>query len=234
MPGARCRVLGAWCIMLVLFATAASAQTFDSPAPRLHHATISGGASWTGTYAVGGSNATLRTNATGATPTPFTLFSTSSTVDHAAGVLVRAGFALTRSITIEGGGSFSEPSLATHISQDPEQAAPADASEQLHQFVIDAGIVWSLPLHLGSRTRLFASGGGGYLRQLHEHRTLVETGSVYYAGTGVNVWLHGGHGPTRSLGLRGDARMNWRRSGIEFDDKTRAFPTLSLVLFVGL
>ncbi|MEO8683051.1 MAG: hypothetical protein ABI665_28655, partial [Vicinamibacterales bacterium] len=234
VPGAGCWVPGARCIVLVLFATAAHAQTAAPPAPRPHHATVAVGASWAGTYSVGETNATLRTNAMGAAPVPFTLFSTSSSIAPAAGVLLRAGFALTRAITIEGGGGFSQPSLTAHVSQDAEQAAAMDASERLQQFVIDAGVVWHLPVHVGSRTRLFAAGGGGYLRQLHRERTLVETGRVYYAGAGVDVWLRGGHGPSKSLGIRSDARINWRRNGIEFEQKTRAFPTLSVLLVLGL
>jgi hypothetical protein len=226
------RSLGAW--LLVLFATSAYAQSSDSPAPRAHHVTISAGGLWSGPYSIGDATAALRSNAPGTTPAPFTLFSTESTIDSAAGVSVLAGFTLTPSITIEGGASFSRPSLATQIAQDAEQAAGAEVSEPLQQYVFEAGAVWHLPLHFGSRARLFASGGGGYLRQLHQERTLVETGRVYYAGTGLNVWLRGGHGPTKSLGLRTDVRANWRQDGIEFGDKTRVFATVTLLLFVGL
>lgn len=221
-------------LLLALLATTAQAQSTDSPAPRTHHATISAGALWSGPYSIGDATAALRSNAPGTTPAPFTLFSTKSTIDSAAGVSVLAGFALTRSITIEGGGSFSRPSLSTQIAQDAEQAAGAEVGEPLEQFVIDAGAVWHLPVRLGSRARLFASGGGGYLRQLHQDRTLVETGRVYYAGTGVNIWLSGGHGPTKSLGVRTDVRAYWRQDGVEFGDKTRMFPTATLLLFVGL
>lgn len=215
-------------------ASSAHAQSSDSPAPRPHHVTLSAGALWSGPYAIGDSTAVLRSNAPGATPAPFTLFSTKSTIDQTAGVLVNAGVTLTPSITVEGGGSFSRPALSTEISQDAEQAVAAGATASLQQFVIDAGVVWYLPVRLGSRARWFASGGGGYLRQLHEERTMVETGRVFYAGTGVNIWLRGGHGPTKSLGVRGDARINWRSDGIEFESQTRAFPTLTLCAFIGL
>ena len=224
---------GVWALVLMAgFATLAHAQ--EAAAPRVHHVTVSGGVSWSGSYSIGDATAALRSNAPGAAPAPFSLFNTKSTIDHTAGVVVRAGVALTRSVTLEGSGSFSRPSLSTEIGQDVEQAVAAVATESLQQFVIDAGVAWYLPVRLGSRARWFASGGGGYLRQLHQGRTLVETGRVFYAGTGVNVWLRGGYGPTKSLGVRGDARINWRSDGIEFESKTRAFPTLTLCAFIGL
>ena len=230
----RYRAPGARVLVLLLLASTAHAQTPDAPGPRAHHVTVAAGVSWSGTYSVGDATATLRTNAPGSTPAPFTLFSTRSAIDRAGGVLLRAGFALTKSITVEGGGSFSQPSLTTHLSQDAEQAAAIDASEQLHQFVIDVGALWFVPMHLGSKSRLFVAGGGGYLRQLHEERTLVETGRIVYLGTGLEVWLHGGHGPSKSLGLRTDLRANWRHNGIEFDGQTRVFPTLTAAVFIGL
>jgi hypothetical protein len=78
------------------------------------------------------------------------------------------------------------------------------------------------------------SGGVGYLRQLHEERTLVESGQQYYAGGGVRFWLRGRPDSARSLGVRGDIRMNFRANGIDFENQTRLSPSVSLLLFVGL
>ena len=79
-----------------------------------------------------------------------------------------------------------------------------------------------------------SSGGAAFLRQLHEDRTLAETGQIYYAGGGARYWLRGGHGAGRAVGLRGDARVNFRRNGIDFEDTMRTYPTFSLSVFVGL
>jgi len=38
----------------------------------------------------------------------------------------------------------------------------------------------------------------------------------------------------RAFGLRGEARVNLRRNGIDFDNTMRIYPTLSLSVFVGL
>ena len=57
---------------------------------------------------------------------------------------------------------------------------------------------------------------------------LVETGSVYYAGGGVRYWLKGGDGQARSIGLRADARAQWRRNGVEFAGQTRVAPVIGV------
>ena len=80
-------------------------------------------------------------------------------------------------------------------------------AEHWSQYIVDVGVLvadsrgWAR-----TRVRPFVIGGGGYLRQLYDERTLVETGSVYYAGAGVRYWLRGGDGQRRSIGLRGDGR----------------------------
>ena len=61
----------------------------------------------------------------------------------------------------------------------------------------------STPARCGSCR--FASGAGpgrsclagaGYLRQLHQDRTLIEHGQIFYAGGGLRYWLRGGDGMT--------------------------------------
>ena len=100
--------------------------------------------------------------------------------------------------------------------------------------MIGGGVTWQLPMRTGARLAPFVSGGAAFLRQLHEDRTLAETGQIYYAGGGARYWLRGGRGSGRAYGLRGDARVNFRRKGIDFENKIRIYPTLSLSVFVGL
>ena len=115
---------------------------------------------------------------------------------------------------------------------DPELPGDRTKAEQLAQYVIDVAVVWQIPgLSIGTRMRPFVSGGGGYLRQLYDERTLVETGSIYYAGGGVRYWLRGGDGQRRSVGIRADARVQWRRDGVEFENKTRAMPVIGVHVF---
>jgi len=219
-------------VLTCLGGGAASAQ--EAPSLRAHQVVLDGGAVWAGGYSIGDVNAQLRTNATGATPPPFTLFAASSDIGRAPGVTARAGFALTSQLVIEAAGSFAQPRLGVDISRDVETGAQRLDGEKLQQYVIDGALVWQLPVRLGPRARPFVIGGAGYLRQLHEDRTLVETGQVFYAGLGARYWIRGGTGRARSMGLRADLRGNLRRGGIDFENKVRVFPTLAVSLFLGL
>jgi len=206
----------------------------EAPELRVHRLVLDGGVMWSGSYAIGDRSAQLRGNAAGASPSPFTLFSTSSEVGPTASAVVRVGFTLTPRLVIEGGGAFGRPRVRAAIAQDAEAGQQQLEGEQLQQYLIDAALVWHLPMRWGTRLRPFIIGGGGYLRQLHEERTLVETGQLYYGGVGARYWFHGGSGTTRGVGMRGEVRANLRREGIDFEDKTRVFPTVAVHLFFSL
>lgn len=211
-------------VVLSMNAAAADAQV-----------TISGGLGWSGGYDVGDAMATLRTNAPGATPPPFTLFNVVDTrISPSPGGELRVGVAVGTRFTIEGGALLAQRQLAFDINGDRESAAQQFDGETVHHYVFDAGLLWEVPAVLHPRLRTFASGGAGYLRQLHQDRTLVESGQVYYAGGGAKFWLRGRPASSTSVGLRGDVRLNLRRDGIDFEDKSRVYPTLSLFMFVGL
>lgn len=210
------------------------AHAQEGPALRAHRVLLEGGAVWSGGYAVGDVNAQLRSNATGSTPPPFTLFSAASDLSSAASAVVRFGFTLTPTLAIEGGGSFGMPRLGTDITADTEVGPQRIEGEQVRQYLFDAAVVWHLPLRLGPRLRPFVIGGGGYLRQLHEERTMVETGQIYYGGAGARYWIRGEAGTARSLGLRTDVRVNVRLGGIDFENQARVFPTVAVHLFLGL
>jgi hypothetical protein len=218
----------------VLLVGAVSVHAQEAPALRAHRVLLEGGVVWSGGYAVGDVNAHLRSNATGSTPPPFTLFSAASDVSSAASAIVRVGFTLSPRLAIEGGGSFGTPRLGTDITADTEVAPQRIEGGQVRQYLFDAAVVWHLPLGLGPRVRPFVIGGGGYLRQLHEERTMVETGQIYYGGAGVRYWIRGGAGTARSLGLRADLRVNARSGGIDFENEVRVFPTVAVHVFLGL
>ena len=65
----------------------------------------------------------------------------------------------------------------------------------------------------------FVMGGGGYLRQLDEPRTTVETGALFYGGGGARVRLSTApSGWLSHLAVRADARVVWLRGGVTIDD----------------
>jgi hypothetical protein len=220
-------------IWLVADARAFAQGTPDAPSLRAHHVTVSGGLVWTGGYAIGSSDAELRGNGLGTSAQPFTLFRSDSSIDAVVGVDARVGFALTPGLTIEGGMSFQRPGITTELSEDGEAAPVTLDAERIAQYLFDAAVTWQIPgARIGSRIRPFVIAGGGYLRQLYDERTLVETGSVYYGGAGVRYWLRGGDGQSRSIGLRADGRAMWRLNGVNFDERTRVAPMGTVHLFV--
>lgn len=194
--------------------------------------TISGGLGWSGGYGIGDATAQLRTNATGTTPPPFTLFNVDSRIASAPGGEVRVGVGITRRVAIDGGVLFARRRLSFSIGGDPESTAQDFDGESLQHYVFDAGVLWELPVARQPRFRTFATGGAGYVRQLHQDRTLVESGQVFYLGGAARYWLRGTADSNRSLGLRTDVRFNLRRNGIDFENQSRTYPTVSLSLFL--
>jgi hypothetical protein len=210
----------------------AAQEREDLASLRRHHVTISGGLNLAGGYPIGDTTAELRGNGLGSSPPAFTLFRAESTVEASAGAEFRIGLGLSRDFAIEVGVGYSRPGLRTALSQDAEADAIAIEAEQLAQYVIDVGATWQLPRPVfAGRVRPFVTGGVGYLRQLYDDRTLVETGRIYYAGGGVRVWLRGGDGRRQSVGIRSDVRATWRQAGVEFEDKTRLWPAVTAMIF---
>jgi hypothetical protein len=79
----------------------------------------------------------------------------------------------------------------------------------------------------------FATGGGGYLRQLHEDLTVTEEGHVVFVGGGVKRGLVARpRGWLRGVGARADARLDVLTGGITIDDKTRSHVAISGSLFI--
>ena len=170
------------------------------PAPCAAQVTISGGLLWSGGYDIGSSTAELRSNVTGTAPLPFTWFEADSRIAPAAGFEARVGVDVTRSLTVEGGASYAAPRLSFTISQDAEAPGQTLAGESLHQYVFDGAITWRLPIPTPRRVTPVVVAGAGYLRQLHEERTQVESGQLYYAGGGARFWLRGSATSSRSAG----------------------------------
>jgi hypothetical protein len=219
-------------ILLVCSAQAASAQT-KRAVVRPNRVTVSAGLIATGAYGLGDPTAELRRNRVG-TASPFTFFRVESALDSVAGVEARFGYAVTSLLTLEIGGTYSRPQVSVEIFQDPETSAGSVAAEKLSQYVVDVSGVFHLPRPvLGRRARTYLIGGGSYLRQLHEDRLLVETGHHVHVGGGVRYWLRGSAVTAHAFGLRGEARYVRRFGGIDFEDKSRGHPAVSLLAFVA-
>jgi hypothetical protein len=224
----------AWFVVLAAGLFAVPAQAQEAPGLRTHHVTFGAGVLWSGGYDVGDATAQLRGNAVGASAPAFNWFSAGSRFTPGAAPEFHVGFALSPTIAIDGAISYARPRIAVAISGDAEAPSQELDGEKIEQYALGAGVTWQLPVATAVRFAPFVSIGGLYLRQLHEDRALAETGGIYYAGGGARYWLRGGRGNSAAAGVRVDARVNLRKDGIDFENKMRAYPTLTLSLFVGL
>jgi hypothetical protein len=220
--------------MVAMLCAPITAWAQDAPELRKHQFTVGGGVVWSGAYQIGDSTAQLR----GSTAAPtFTLFTAKSKVTAAIAPELHVGFAVTPRIAVEFGLAVSRPHVGISIGSDPEAPAQQLPGERLDQYVIGGGVTWQFPLptsvRIPARLAPFVSGGAAFLRQLHEDRTLAETGQIYYAGGGARYFLRDGQGQELTFGLRGDARVNFRTNGIDFEDRMRFYPTVGVSAFVG-
>ena len=162
-----------------------------------------------------------------------TLFHLSSELAGAAGFAARLGARMTRSLVVEAEASYLKPQLRIALSGDSEGAAPVTATESVQQFTIGGDVLWYVPMRRLRRVAPFALAGGGYLRQLHDQATLVETGRFYQLGGGVSALLvTGRHFHTKGAGVRVDARAVIRSKGVAFDGGSKTSPAAGVSLFV--
>ena len=165
---------------------------------------------------------------------PFALFTSSSRIQSSAGVEGRLGVRLMPAVRIEVASSYARPELSTSVSNDFEGAASTNVTETLTQLRVEGSVlVNAARWHIGARAVPFVAAGAGYLRELHEGDTLVETGQSYFAGGGLNYFLNGRpDARAGAVGLRVDARASIRHGAVTLDQKTHLAPSLGASLFV--
>jgi hypothetical protein len=135
---------------------------------------------------------------------------------------------LSKAISIEAGLQYARPTLSSTLTSDAEDAPDLTAVETITRYMVDGSLV----LHLtglsfaGGRGVPFLSGGGGYLRELHERNEFIETGREYHSSAGLNLWF----GRTPRLGLRVDAGASIRDGGADFRSGRRTVPTAGFSL----
>jgi hypothetical protein len=213
-------------VAVIASAAPALAQSPDASASRFEAGI---GAVWIGRMPLGDTPATE----TAAAGNRATLFTTSSELAGAGGITVRAGVRITRGWRVEATASYARPELRVSLGGDSEGAAAVTAVESIQQYMIGGDVLWFVPLRRRPRVEPFVLGGGGYLRQLHEAATLVETGRYLDVGGGVS-WLFaaGRHVHTKGAGLRVDARAVVRSQGVAFDGGSKTSPAAGASLFV--
>ena len=188
------------------------------------------GVGWLGGSSLGDRDANLRTRTGG----DYRLFSTESRFDGAPSLEARGAYALTSRYIVEGRVGISHPDLFTAISADAESTPDLTVAERIDQYTFEGALVALFPGLRFASFVPFASGGAGYLRQLHEGQTLIEEGVAYHLGGGVRRSLFArDSGWVRGAGIRVDARVSILTGGIEFDGQARVHPAVSGSLYVG-
>jgi hypothetical protein len=189
---------------------------------------IGGGARWLGTTNAGGVDAVESGNGTG----PVTLFKTESSFKGKVGVELRAAARVAGPFRVETSFAYHSAELAVAVASDRESAAPVTASERLRHFQVEGGVLFQPERWRAGRTRFFASGGAGYLRQLHQEQTLVETGWSSYVGGGLLRPLTERPPRLAMIGLRLEARLVTLAGAALLDDRLHGAPGAAASLFV--
>jgi len=216
-------------LLFLLGPAAAAAQPSDPLPGRLELAL---GGRWTGGLAFGEAEA-LETRASGGS---FALFATDTELAASTAAEARLGVRLFRTVQIEASAAYASSDLRTRVSSDVEGIPDVTASESLMQFAFEGALLAHLDRwRLGRRTVPFVSAGGGFVRQLHEGRTLVDVAGTYHVGAGVRYPLATrGAARVKAIGVRAEVRAVVRIGGAAFDNRARVAPALGASLFLRL
>lgn len=156
------------------------------------------------------------------------LFVTGARLTRAPLVEGRLGVRLSSAWSVEVGVGVAQPQFEVAISGDVEGVPGVTATSRLTQVTADAAVMYR---RQGRRVTPFVLAGAGYLRQLDDPRTTVETGAIYFGGGGAIVAVApGAQGFARRLHLRADVRAAVVRAGITLEDERPA----SIVAVGGL
>lgn len=214
---------GAFVVTALLVSTRAIAQQSDRGRFEL-----AAGVGWTGPMDLARVDASETTSGNGSRA----LFRSATELQRSLGWQALVGVRVTPAIAVEGRLWRGRTTLATAISMDAEGARPVVLTEPIDEYLVEAGLVARLARPRGRRFTPYLAGGAGYLRHLHDGRTLVQTGRTYYAGGGLYVPLARGIGRVRMTGIRADVRVLLRQHGAALDDSLHAAPAASASLFV--
>jgi len=179
---------------------------------------VGGGGVWTGGYDAGSAVAAL-TRPAGTTP--LTLFAVDGRVLGAPGAGVQIGIFLGRRVSAEATFQYGRPILRARVTSDFESAPETTADGTMTSYLVGGSLLYHFG---GGRFVPFVSGGGGYLRQLHEANAELLTGTEMHAGGGLKYWLGTGR---RRFGLRAGAEASVRSKSVAFEQKRRIIPSVT-------
>jgi len=208
---------------LVLGSANAHAQT-----PGAGRLELSAGAGWIGRVAFGTTDATETTFGGGKR----TLFESSSQLDPSVGGRIGVGVRLSRALQAEFTTVYNPTGLSTRVSGDAEGAADVTVKAPVTQFLFEGGLLAQPARWRRGRLSPYATAGLGYLRQLNDGRTLVETGRAWYFGGGLYYERAATHlRRLKATGVRADLRALILRGGVAPDDTRRGAPAITASVF---
>jgi opacity protein-like surface antigen len=232
-------LLAAWCGTP---AAAALAQAPPSPAtarptiaaapasPRTPRFEVTLGPTWLGGYGLGSRSARL----TGNLGQPsLVLFETDTEMAGGFGLDAKLGYRLTPVVRLEAGLAYSRPELRTSITGDAEGAAAVVAADAVSQYLVEGAVLAGVPRWRLGGGMVYGTAGGGYLRQVASEGAAVDSGAVYHVGGGMSWERRRAAGWMDAWGLRTDLRVNVRTGGIDVEDATRVWPSLSARVFLA-
>lgn len=220
----ECVVAAASCL-LVCCADPVRAQSAGQPG----RTEIAIGPRWTGGLSLAAGDATETTSSGAA----FRVFTSSTTLASATSLEARLGVRISRRLDAQVSGSYGTPELRVSVSNDVENGAAVTSTERVQQFTMRGGAVWSL-LPLGRwGFAPFVTAEAGYLRELHDAHTLVQSGRVFEIGGGAKYpFASNRRRRFKEIGARIDARAVLRSKGAVFDDRLHAAPAVGASLYL--
>jgi hypothetical protein len=160
------------------------------------------------------------------------LFETETQLEAGIAYEARVGLPVSSSIQVDLSAAWGRSDLTTQIFDDSEDFDDETASERVTQAAFEASLTAHLTRYqMGASVIPFVSAGVGYLRELHEDRTLVETGRYVHAGGGLSVLFTTSATGIKAIGLRGDVRAVIRMGGVALDDDPLVAPSFGASLF---
>ena len=217
-------------IALALIAIAAARVGAQAPAGESGRFEIAVGPLWIGAASFGERPA----NETTANGSAQALFTTTTSLDAAAGIELRVGVRLTQHLDVEALASYARPTLTATVRSDLEAGpGPFTAEERLQQFSIGGAVLWRVrPLRAQPRMTPFVLGAVNYARQLHEAETVVDDGELYEAGGGVKYAIRSRDSGVKSIGVRGDVRAIVRSAGLNIDGRAHVSPAIAASFYL--
>jgi hypothetical protein len=168
----------------------------------------------------------LDANEVNASGGDFQLFESRTRLEAVSAIEAGLGVRVAPNVWLEASGSYGRSDLSVRLTSDVEGIPDTTATEPIRELTVEGLLRMRLARwQLGAHATPFVSAGGGYVRDLHDERALVESGGLAHVGIGLDVMA----GAT--AGIRFDGRAMFRFGGLVFDDDVRTSPAVGASVY---